>query len=105
MPARKERVYTFNPEENMEFEFPSWWNRTQFFLKFGARDIDTNHPLFVNYAYLLMPGEAISFNKACTEEYRSKFPSPPSQIKLDMEGVKAILKKAHWVIVESYEIS
>ena len=103
MPARKEKVITYNREENFKFDFPVWWNRANFFLKFDDRKVDTNHPLYVNYAYLLMPGEAISFNKDCKAQFASKQIDQPNQVRVDMEGIEAILKKSHWVIVESYE--
>ena len=103
MPARKEKIYTYNKGDNFEFEFPVWWNRARFFLQFGDREVDTNHPLYVNYAYLLMPGEALAFNKECRDEFAANQTYQPDQVRLDMEGVESILKKASWVIVESYE--
>ena len=67
MPARTQRLYLFparagQPGQVMDFTL--WWDRSGFFEKYGDRQIDTGHPLFVDYALLLTAGEANSLQAA-----------------------------------------
>ena len=103
MPARKEKIFIYSDQGNLQLEFPLWWNRTAFLLKFEGREIDTQHPLYVNYAYLLTMGEAVAWDKECKKTFYFNRTSKNPSIQEDMDKLEFILKKAHWVIVESYE--
>lgn len=106
MPSRNERVYVYASNEQMNgkvFDFPIWWDRRGFFEKFGSRKTDTNHPLYVDYAYLLTSGEAIDWDKNCTAKTLQNSKQIHDKIKMKMDQFSALLKESKWVIVESYE--
>ena len=106
MPAVRERV-TLCPEQNghptLIFEFPLWWNRSEFFQKYGQRQIDTGNPIYVDYALLLTGYEARAWNKQCSEQFTSDLRSRKPSVLEDMQRWQTILENTRWVIVESYE--
>jgi hypothetical protein len=61
MPAYRERVYLC-PDQNGQpvwiGEFPAWWDRGEFFKKYGDRCIGTGNPVYVDYGLLLTQSEA-----------------------------------------------
>lgn len=106
MPARAERIYLYPAEEGQTgqvMRFPIWWDRRGFFEKYGDRQIDLGHPLYVDYAFLLTPGEAIAWDKRCIKRFFSNQQVKNPKIVSDIQRVEAALKNAKWVIVESYE--
>jgi hypothetical protein len=103
MPARKEKLYICSNQGILKLEFPIWWERTDFLLKFAGREIDTQHPLYVNYAYLLTVGEAIAWDKQCKNGFYFSTSQDNTKVREDMDKLEFILKKSLWVIVESYE--
>ncbi len=106
MPARSERIYIIPGDKSVplqQLQFPGWWNRREFFKQFREREIDTNNPFYVDYGYLLTVGEAIAWNNSCQEEYLAANQHIRPQLKQDMQQLTEYLKKAKWVIVESYE--
>ena len=106
MPARNERIYIYPAEEGQPgqvMRFPIWWDRRGFFEKYRDREIDTGHPLYVDYVLLLTAGEALAWDKRCREQFFSDPRGKNLNIVSDMEQMELVLKKAKWVIVESYE--
>jgi hypothetical protein len=105
VPARAERIYLFGEAEQpgQILDFPLWWDRRGFFAKYGQRQIDTGHPVYVDYALLLTPGEALAWDKECRERFQADPASSRPHIVSAMERLESALKKASWVIVESYE--
>jgi hypothetical protein len=106
MPARAERIFIYPAEEGQSgqvMRFPLWWDRRGFFEKYRDREIDTGHPIYVDYALLLTPWEALEWDKRCREEYLSDVADKSLHVLPDMERMESALKKARWVIVESYE--
>ena len=106
MPARTERLYIYPVEADQPGQvlpFPSWWDRRAFFEKFGDRQIDTGHPLYVDYGFLLTPGEALAWDKVCrTRAPANRWGQNPTSAA-DMQRLESVLKAARWVIVESSE--
>ena len=105
MPARNQRLYIFSAEENQPgkiMPFPIWWDRG-ILQKYRDREIDLGHPLYVDYAFLLTPWEALEWDKQCREEFFSDVMKNRSEIESDMLLFESALKNAKWVIVESYE--
>lgn len=106
MPARAERIYLIPSETNQPnqvMRFPLWWDRRGFFEKYGQRQIDLGHPLYVDYALLLTPGEALEWDKYCTEQFHPGSEGIAPSIASDMQLLRSALHGAKWVIVESYE--
>jgi hypothetical protein len=104
MPARNQRILIYPDEEGKPgqvMSFPLWWDHRGFFEKYGDRQIDTGHPIYVDYGLLLTPGEALEWDKQCRERFSI---SPMNMtIESDMQQMESALKNARWVIVESYE--
>jgi hypothetical protein len=84
-------------------EFPLWWDRKEFFEQFGGRQIDTGHPIYLNYALLLAGWEAIAWDKRCREQFAQDARSPEPPLVERMRRWESWLDTASWVIVESYE--
>jgi hypothetical protein len=106
MPARAERIHLFPAEEGQPgqvMRFPLWWDRTGFFKKYHDRMIDLGHPLYVDYALLLSSGEALEWHKRCRDQLISNHKNENAKLMSDIQRMEAALKKAKWVIVESYE--
>jgi hypothetical protein len=106
MPARAERIYIYPAEEGQPgqvMRFPIWWDRRGFFEKYGEREIDLGHPLYVDYAYLLTPGEALEWDKRCRAQFSANPGGKNPKVVSDMQRMELALKQAKWVIVESYE--
>jgi len=106
MPARAERIYLFPAEEGQPgqvMRFPLWWDRSGFFEKYRDREIDLGHPFYVDYAFLLTQGEALAWDKRCRKQFSSNQSSKHPKVVSDMQSMESALKKAKWVIVESYE--
>jgi hypothetical protein len=106
MPARAERIYLYPYEAGQPgqvVDFPTWWDRGGFFDEYRERQIDTGHPLYVDYAYLLTPGEALAWDKRCREKFDTDPASKKPHVVSAMERLASALKGARWVIVESYE--
>jgi hypothetical protein len=106
MPARAERIYLFPAEEGQPgqvMRFPIWWERRGFFKKYRDREIDLGHPLYVDYAFLLTAWEALEWDKLCRKQFSSQPGSKMPKVVSDMQRIESALKKAKWVIVESYE--
>ena len=72
-------------------------------MKYREREIDTGHPIYVDYAFLLTPGEALEWDKHCRQQFSSSPGGIHSKVSSDMQQLEAALKKAKWVIVESSE--
>jgi hypothetical protein len=106
MPARAARIYLYAAEADQPgqvMDFPLWWDRRGFFAKYGDRQIDLGHPLYVDYALLLTAGEALAWDKRCREEFYSDPSSKRPHNVSAMQRLGSALKQARWVIVESYE--
>jgi len=106
MPAYRQRVYIC-PEQSGQpawiMEFPLWWNRQEFFEKYGERQFDTGNPFYVDYALLLAGWEALAWDKSCREQFAQ---DPHSQEPFFVEAMQrweTLLKESSWIIVESYE--
>ncbi|MEJ2599806.1 MAG: hypothetical protein P8Z00_15840 [Anaerolineales bacterium] len=106
MPAIRERIYLC-PEQNGQpgwiMKFPLWWDRSEFFEKFGDRQIDSGNPIYVNYGLLLTPGEARAWDKECRQAFAK---DPRGQQTVVIEAMRQwdeLIQTAGWVIVESYE--
>jgi hypothetical protein len=106
MPAYRERVYIC-PKENGQpgwiLDFPLWWNRSEFFQKFGARQIDTGNPFQVNYALLLTDWEAHAWDEQCKQHFAQDPRSQSASVIEAMRQWESLLNAASWVIIESYE--
>ena len=106
MPARAERIYLYPAEKDQPgrvMAFPVWWDRSGFLEKYRVRRIDTNDPLYVDYAFLLTRGEALVWDEQCREKFSGGFWSQRRDFGTEMEQLTTALKKSRWVIVESYE--
>jgi hypothetical protein len=106
MPARSERIHLFPDEDGQPcqaMEFPIWWDRREFFNKYGQRLIDLGSPFHVNYSLLLHGGEAIAWDEQCREQFSRDPRSREPWFVSEMRRVESALEKARWVIVESYE--
>ena len=104
MPARTEKLYVFATDQpNRVLRFPLWWDRRDFFEKFVGRGVDTGHPLYVDYAYLLTPGEALAFDKQSREAYIADPNRKLQHVAAEMDEFAPALKGARWVVVESTE--
>lgn len=106
MPAYRERVYLCPGKSGQPAwvgEFPIWWNRREFFEKYGERGIDTGNPIYVDYGLLLTQWEAAAWDKQCRETFARDARSRHAGMREEMQEWETLLKAAHWVIVESYE--
>lgn len=106
MPARAERIYIFPAEEGQPgqvMRLPVWWKRSGLLKKYRDREIDLGDPLYVDYAFLLTPWEALEWDKQCRKQFSSDPRSNKPRFISDMLQFESALKKAKWVIVESYE--
>jgi hypothetical protein len=106
MPARAEKIYIYPANKNQPgqvIRFPIWWDRRGFFEKYHDREIDLDHPLYVDYALLLTPGEALEWDKISRMQLASSSGSVHPKVLSDMQQVESALKNAKWVIVESSE--
>lgn len=106
MPARAERIHLFvsDPHQaDRTMDFPLWWDRRAFFEKYGGRQIDTGHPLYVDYALLLTAEEARAWDGRCRENFSADPASKRPHMVSAMERLASALKSAKWVVVESYE--
>lgn len=106
MPAYRERIYIYpaqNGQPGWIIDFPLWWDRTEFFKKYGDRQIDTGNPVDVNYALLLTGWEAMAWDRHAREQFaRDSRARQPFFVEA-MQRCETLLKGAGWVIVESYE--
>ena len=106
MPAYRERIYLCPAKDNQPgwiMDFPVWWNRSDFFKKYGQRRIDTGNPIYVDYALLLTVGETLVWDKQCREAFALDSRNQLSKIVEMMDQLETRLKSTSWVIVESYE--
>lgn len=90
-------------QQDRIMDFPLWWDRRGFFDKYGDRQIDTDHPIYVDYAFLLTPEEALAWDKECREKFYADPNSMKPHIVSAMQRLQSALKRAKWVVVESYE--
>lgn len=110
MPARAERLYLY-PDLHFDrqsgsghiFDFPSWWDRREFFSNFGAREVDCSNPFDEKSAYLLYVDDASAFDKKCLERAAIKLGAVPPHIRDQQAEFVNALHRSKWVIVESYE--
>lgn len=106
MPAYRERIYLC-PDQNGQpvwiGEFPVWWDRGEFFKKFGDRSIDTGNPIYVDYGLLLTQWEAYAWDKQCREAFAQDPRSQQAVVGEAMHQWETMFKTTRWVIVESYE--
>jgi hypothetical protein len=106
MPAYRERVY-FCPDQNGQpgwiVDFPVWWDRREFFKKYGDRCFDTGNPFQVDYALLMTAWEAVAWDKQCRQVFAQDPGSQQTVVAEAMSRWETMLKGASWVIVESYE--
>jgi hypothetical protein len=84
-------------------DFPYWWNRDEFFKKYGDRRFDTGNPIYVDYALLLAGWEAIAWDEQCREQFARDLRSKEPFFVGALQRCESMLKTASWVIVESYE--
>jgi hypothetical protein len=106
MPAYRERIYLCPAQNGQPVwirEFPVWWDRGEFFKKYGERRIDTGNPIYVDYGLLLTMGEAYTFDKQCREAFAQDPRGRRVEIGKAMQQWETMLKSVQWVIVESYE--
>lgn len=106
MPARNEKLY-FDTGEGGErdqvMDFPLWWDRSGFFLRYGDRKVDTGNPFYVDYEILLTPEEVLEWDRECRKKFRRDPSSRKPHIVAAMEELQAAAEKARWVVVKSYE--
>ena len=95
MPAYHERIYIF-PGQNGQpawiVDFPLWWDRAEFFKKYGDRRIDTGNPFYVE-----------AWDDRCREAFAGYPHSQKPHMVEAMRGLESMLKTASWVVVESSE--
>ena len=106
MPAVSYRIYLCPSKSGKPgwiMDFPVWWDRVEFFKKYGQRQIDTGNPIYVDYGLLLTVWEARVWDEACRESF-AQDPRSRQQRTIDaMQQLETRLKATSWVIVESYE--
>ena len=106
MPAYRERIYLC-PAENGQpgwvMEFPAWWDRSEFFKKFGGRLIDTGNPVYADHALLLTAWEAAAWDELCRAAFGHDPRSQQAEMLTAMQVWDSRLRSASWVVVESYE--
>ena len=106
MPAYRERVYVCPNQSGQPgwiVEFPVWWNRREFFKKYGERQIDTGNPVYVDYGLLLTQGEAAAWDAQCRAAFANDPRGQQPVVQAAMQQWESMLQTASWVIVESYE--
>ena len=106
MPARRERIYICpgeNGQPGWTLDFPVWWNRREFFKKYGDRRIDTGNMIYVDYGMLLTGTEARVWDKACRDAFAVTPRGQKPHFREAMSNLQSMLRSASWVIVESYE--
>jgi hypothetical protein len=106
MPARSERVLIFPYESGQPgwiIRFPVWWNRSEFFKKFPHREINFENPIDANYVWVLNSAEATVWNEQCKEQFSHNPLYNEANVAECMHQLESYLRKASWVIVESYE--
>ena len=106
MPAYRERIYLCPTEHGQPgwiMDFPLWWNRSEFFQKYSARQFDTGNPFHVDYALLLTMGEAAAWDEQCRKAFAKDPSSQHATIIEALHLLEARLKSTSWVIVELYE--
>lgn len=106
MPAYRERVYVCPSESGRPgwiVDFPLWWDRREFFQKYGDRSIDTGSPFSVDYGVLLAQWEAHDWDKQCREAFAEDPRREQPGVREAMHKWETMLKASSWVIVESYE--
>ena len=84
-------------------KFPVWWNRRDFFDKYGERRIDTGNLVYVDYALLLTVWEASVWDEHSREAFAQDPRSQQRKIVEAMHHLQTRLNSTRWVIVESYE--
>jgi hypothetical protein len=84
-------------------DFPIWWDRREFFKKYGNREIDTGNPFYVDYGLLLTRGEALAWDRHCREAFTQDPGRDQAMFTEAMHHLETRLKTTSWVIVESYE--
>lgn len=106
MPAYRERIYLC-PAENGQpgwvMEFPAWWDRSDFFKKFGGRQFDTGNPVYVDHALLITVNEAMAWDERSRRSFMEDPHVQQAGILDAMQQFESKLKSIRWVIVESYE--
>lgn len=106
MPAYRARVYVC-PNQNGQpgwiVDFPEWWDQREFFTKYGDRQIDTGHPIYVDFGLLLTSWEAQAWDEQSRIAFAQRPRSREASVIQAMQHWVAMLKAASWVIVESYE--
>lgn len=106
MPAYRERVYVCPDRSGQPgwiLDFPLWWNRQEFFKRYGDRQIDTGNPIYVDYGLLLTGWEAIAWDRHSREQFaRDPHSEQPFYLEA-MQRFETLLGTASWVIIESYE--
>jgi len=110
MPARAERIYLY-PDSHFDrlsepghiLEFPSWWDRREFFSRFKSREVDCSNPVDQISAFLLFVDDAFAFDKECVERSAIKLGAIPSHIHNKQAEFMDLLRRSKWMIVESYE--
>jgi hypothetical protein len=106
MPAYRQRIYICPGEHGrpvLIVDFPLWWDRRAFFENYGARQIDTGNPSYVDYGLLLTSAEANAWDKRCREALAADPHSLTAHTLEAMRSLASALETARWVIVESYE--
>jgi hypothetical protein len=106
MPAYRERIYLCPAEHGQPVwvvDFPDWWDRSEFFKKYGERQIDTGNPIYVDYGLLLTAGEAWAWDQRCRDTFAQNPRSQQATVAEAMRQWEMKLKFASWIIVESYE--
>ncbi len=106
MPAYRERVYLCPDATGKPVwvgPMPVWWDRRSFFAQFGERRVDTGNPTYVDYVLILTQGEAWAWDQQRRERFLEERPGEPDALAEEMNAWEVQLRKARWVIVESYE--
>jgi hypothetical protein len=106
MPAYRQRIYICPSESGQPtqiLDFPLWWDRHAFFNEYRGRQIDTGNPFYVDYGLLLSVTEAIAWDKHSRQELAGAPLEQKPHLVQAMDRLESLLKKASWVIVESYE--
>ncbi len=106
MPTYRDRIYLCPTEHGQPgwiMDFPMWWDRSEFFKKYGERQIDTGNPIYVDYALLLTVWEVSAWDEQCRKAFAQDPRSQQTIIVEAMQQWETKLKSTSWVIVESYE--
>ena len=106
MPAYRERIYICPGKNGLPawiMDFPSWWDRLEFFKEYRDRQIDTGNPFYVDYGLLLTGSEAKAWDERCREAFAGSPQGLAPHIAEAMHTLESRLRTARWVIVESSE--